>query len=180
MSGQVQDYGVVISCYHLPFSSSPPNFLWECGVSWHHGFSEWLRLMRFPGWAYLQCRKLLTGMYWLKVAASRLRLISVFSPATSRTDALFSSSNTCHCFDAHNSNMKSSEGKSARTKHFLNLLNSIQFSKGTTESLINNYTGTGATTIITRDEIILYRSLCCPHGWIFRPSPQSLENYFHL
>lgn len=56
----------------------------------------------------LQWRKLSTGMNWLKEQGSRLRLISTLSPASSRTAARFSSSNTCHWRDEQSSSMWSS------------------------------------------------------------------------
>lgn len=47
-------------------------------------------------------------MNWLKEQGSRLRLISTLSPASSRTAARFSSSNTCHWRDEQSSSMWSS------------------------------------------------------------------------
>lgn len=63
----------------------------------------------------LQWRKLSTGMNWLKEQGSRLRLISTLSPASSRTAARFSSSNTCHCRDEQ-SNKRWSSAESRRER----------------------------------------------------------------
>lgn len=72
-------------------------------------------LSTISGFCDLQWRKLLTGMNWLKEQGSRLRLISTLSPASSRTAARFSSSNTCHCRDEQSSRRWSS-AKSRRRR----------------------------------------------------------------
>lgn len=59
---------------------------------------------------YRQWMKSGTGLWTLNDAASRSRQISTLSPAIRRTAALFSSSNTCLCSDAHSKSMKSSTG----------------------------------------------------------------------
>lgn len=63
---------------------------------------------------YLQWMKSGTGLWTLNDAASRSRQISTLSPAIRRTAALFSSSNTCLCSDAHSSSMKSSTSERQR------------------------------------------------------------------